>query len=121
METATTLFGIWFMHALIGSGLSAPILLLGRKRISWTNWELLAFVIPFLLWTALMVSPLSQGRKSLANLGEPIYISFAMPVMALIQVAFGRTLSDRLWAFTSIVTLSVIAAATFFIVPFKPE
>jgi peptidoglycan/LPS O-acetylase OafA/YrhL len=121
METAGTLFLIWSMHAVVGAALAAPILYFGRKRAGWANWELLALVIPFCVWVVLMLSPLSTGRKSLANLGEPIYISFAMPVLALLRVAIGRRLSERAYAAGFITVLCVIAAAVFFMVPFKPE
>jgi hypothetical protein len=121
METVKTLFMIWFMHALIGAVLSAPILFFGRKRIGWANWELFAFIVPFSVWTVLMLSPLAEGRKSLANIGEPVFISFAMPVLAFLRVALARKLSERAYAATFITALSVIAAATFFMVPFKPE
>ena len=121
METAGTLFLIWSAHAGIGAALAAPILYLGRKRIGWARWELLALVIPFSVWVVLMLSPLSDGRKSLANLGEPVYISFAMPALALVRVAVGTRLSERIYAASFITLLCVVAAAVFFMVPFKPE
>ena len=121
METASTLFLIWSVHAVVGAALAAPILYFGRKRAGWANWEVLALVIPFCLWMVLMLSPLASGRKSLANLGEPIYISFAMPVLALLRLAIGRRLSERAYAVGVIAVLCVIAATIFFMVPFKPE
>ncbi len=121
MEAAGTLFLIWSMHAVIGCALAGPILYLGRQRAAWANWELLALVIPFCFWAILMLSPLSAGKKSLANIGEPVYISFAMPVFALSRVAIGRKLSERLYAATFIGLLSAIAVAVFFLVPMKPE
>ena len=63
----------------------------------------------------------STGRKSLANLGEPIYISFAMPVLALLRVAIGKRSNERAYAAGFISVLCVIAATVFFMVPFKPE
>jgi len=121
METVGTLFLIWSAHAVVGAALAAPILFFGRKRIGWANWELLAFVIPFCVWVVLMLSPLATGRKSLANLGQPVYISFAMPALAFVRVAVGRRLSERVYAACFIITLCVVAAAVFFMVPFKPE
>jgi len=115
------LFLMWFAHVAIGILLAGPILLLGRKRIGWSSWQLLALVIPFCVWAALMLSPLSAGKKSLANLGEPVYISFAMPVLALVRIAVGRRLSERVYAIGFISVLCIVAAATFFMVPFKPE
>ena len=116
-----TLFLIWSAHAVIGVALSAPILFVGRKRIGWAHWELLALVLPFCVWTLLMASPLSTGRKSLANLGEPVYISFAMPVLALIRVVCDKKITERLYAVTFITALCGVSAAVFFLVPPLPE
>jgi hypothetical protein len=121
METVGTLFLIWSVHAVIGAGLAAPILFFGRKRVGWASWQLLVLFIPFCVWAVLMLSPLSTGRKSLANLGEPVYISFAIPVLALLRFAVGRRISERLYAAIFITALCVIAATVFFMVPFKPE
>jgi hypothetical protein len=121
MEAISTLFLIWAMQALVGAALAAPILFLGRKRVGWANWELLALIVPYFVWAVLMLSPLSAGRKSLANLGEPVCISFAMPVLALVRVAVGRRLPEAICGVGFITALCAVAAAVFFIVPFKPE
>jgi uncharacterized membrane protein len=121
METTGILFLIWLAHAAIGAGLSAPILFLGRKRIGWARWELLALILPFCLWVVLMLSPLSTGRKSLANLGEPVCISLAMPVLAWARVALGTRITERVYAASFLAALCGIAAAVFFMVPFIPE
>jgi hypothetical protein len=121
MEGAGTLFLIWFAHAAIGIFLAGPILLLGRKRVGWARWQFLAMVIPFCVWAALMLSPLSTDRKSLGNIGEPVYISFAMPVLALLRITLGKRFSERVYAISFISVLCVVAVMTFFMVPFKPE
>jgi hypothetical protein len=121
MEAVETLFLIWSAHAVIGAALAAPILFLGRKRVACANWELLVLVIPFCVWVVLMLSPLASGRKSLANLGEPVYVSFAMPVLALLRIVIGRRLSETACATSLIAALCVVAAVIFFMVPFKPE
>ena len=64
MDTIVILLLIWTVHAVIGAALSAPILVLGRKRIGWARWELLALIIPFSVWAVLMLTPLATGRKS---------------------------------------------------------
>ncbi len=116
-----TIFLIWTMHAVVGAGLAAPILYLGRKRVGWQSWELLALVVPFCVWTALMLSPLATGRKSLGNIGEPIFISFAMPLAALARIAVGKQIRESFCAASLIAVLCLVAAGVFFIVPFKPE
>ncbi len=115
------IFLIWMMHAVTGAILSAPILYIGRRRVAWANWQLLGLVLPFCVWLLLMLSPLSTGRKSLANVGEPIYISFAMPLAALIRVGAGKHVPERITAAGLIAVLCVVAAMVFFAVPFKPE
>ena len=121
METINLLFRIWALHAAVGFALSAPVLFFGRKRIGWANWLLLCLIIPFGAWMVLMLSPLSTGQKSLANLGEPIYLSFAMPVLALIRVLVGKKITERVYAASFIGVLCLVAVTVFFAVPFKPE
>src|SRR5689334_18716951 len=104
MEAAKILFLIWLAHAVVGCALAGPILYLGSKRIGWGRWELLALIIPFCAWAVLLLSPLSEGKKSLANIGEPVYISLAMPVLALLRVATGKRLSEVVYA-VSFITL----------------
>jgi hypothetical protein len=44
-----------------------------------------------------------------------------MPVLALLRVALGKRLTERAYAASFITALCVVAAAVFFMVPFKPE
>jgi hypothetical protein len=112
---------IWGMHAVFSGVLSAPIVFLGRWRVHWQIWELLVFVIPFVVWCILMFSDLSTGRKSLSNLVEPFYFALAIPVVALVRVAIGTHLSEQACAAGLIALVCVISAATFFLVPVLPE
>jgi hypothetical protein len=52
-------------------------------RGAWTE----AFLLSFTVWLALLNA--SSAGKSLANLIEPVFISFAFPVAALIRVGVG--------------------------------
>jgi len=54
-------------------------------------------------------------------MGEPICISFAMPVLALLRVCLGRRISESVYAACFITALCMVAAAVFFMVPFLPE
>jgi len=121
MDMIVTMFLIWLIHVAAGAALSSPILWFGRKRIVWTKWDLLALIIPFCIWLVLMSSPLSAGKKSLANIGEPIYISFAMPFAAMLRVGVGRHARNTSVALLVAGLLCGVAIATFFLVPMKPE
>ena len=121
MGVLGTLLLLWSMHAVPGAAMAAPVLFLGRKRVGWANWELLALIIPFCVWVVLMLSPLSIGRNP-TNLVEPLFISFAMPLVALVRVAAGRRFSERVQAASLLTILCGVALTAFFIVPvFKPD
>jgi hypothetical protein len=115
-----TVFLVWLIHAAVGATLSVPVLWIGRKRITWSNWELLALVVPFCVWLVLSLSPLSYGRKSFGNIGEPIYISFAMPIAAILRVGIGKNLSRAAAIFIVVGCLCGVAAGTFFLVALRP-
>jgi len=76
---------IWAIHATIGALLSAPIVVLGRRRVHWESADLLAFLLPFAAWDAL--TNYSAVGKSLGNLAEPLLLSLTLPVAALIRGA----------------------------------
>jgi hypothetical protein len=120
MEAIRLLFLMWIAQAVIGFALSAPILFLGRKRIGWAYWELLALIVPYSIWMILMLSPLATS-KGVGNFMEPVYISFAMPVLALVRVAIGTKITERVYAVTFISALCVVAVAVFILVPFLGE
>jgi hypothetical protein len=120
LEWATMTAWLWAVHAVIGLVLASPILFFGRKRAQWEWWELLAFVIPYSLWSGLMSSDLAVG-KSLANLGECGYISFAVPVVAFIRLWVGGRSHQRLYAAALIGVLCGVATGAFFLTPPLPE
>ena len=121
MEIIDGMFLIWLMHAGLAAVPSVPIIFFGRKRIHWRAWELLALVVPFCVWLCLMQSELSTGWKSLSNLAEPFFISLAVPVAALLRVAVGTRVNEKIFAGILIAALCGVAAAVFFMVPSLPE
>ena len=120
-ETKLALFiQLWLIHALIALALAAPILFFGRHRAHWQWWELFAVVVPFLLWAGLMLSGLSAG-KSMANFGECIYLSLAIPVVAMLRVGLGGLSYRRYYSAFLIALLCVTALGVFFVTPSLPE
>jgi hypothetical protein len=111
---------IWFLHAAIAGLLTAPIVWLSSQRVHWEWWELSAFALPFAVWVTLFFSRFSTG-KSIANLGEPIILCFAIPTAALIRAAIGAGPSERLWAGTLLAGICGVAVAVFCMVPPLPE
>ena len=82
---------IWAIYAGVAGVISLPIVLLGRNRVRWYAWELLAFVLPFCVWLFLTFywrTP--SGSKSWGNFEEPLFFALAVPLAALIRVIGGR-------------------------------
>jgi hypothetical protein len=67
-----------------------------------------------------MLSELSVG-KSLANLGECIYMSFVFPLVALLRLAIGRTSQRRAFSAGLLILLCIAAVGVFFFTPALPE
>lgn len=121
MEMIGGVLLLWLMHAGIAAGLTAPVVYLGRRRANWRSWELLATVLPFCVWLALMFSEFSTGWKTMSNLVEPLYFSLAVPVAAMVRVIVGTRIDERICAAILMVALCLIATAVFFFVPGLPE
>lgn len=113
------MFRLWLLFAVIALVPSAPIVFLSRRRVHWHSWELLAFVIPFIVWMLLLFSELES--KSLSNLGEPVYISLAVVLAALIRAIVGARVSERAFANSLLGGLCAVAALIYFFVPCLPE
>jgi hypothetical protein len=104
---------LWIVHAVV--------VFLGRNRVDWKSWELAALVLPYTVWSVLMESEFSDGRKSLANLVEPLLLSVAIPVAALIRVKVARKFLEAVSSILLILALCAVAALIFFAVPPLPE
>ncbi len=121
MEEVGAIFLIWLMHAALAGVFLAPVVIFGRRRVHWHSWELLVLVLPFTIWSVLMFSELAIGKKSLSNHAEPIYFAAAIPVAALIRVALGTRMSERVSAGCLIAAVCLVAVGVFFFVPPLPE
>ena len=111
----------WVLHVVPAAALTAPLVLFGRKRVRWQWWELSVFFVPFALWAMLMLSSLSDGRKSLANCMEPLYFGLAIPVAAAVRMLVGARTPEQKCAGGLIATVCVLATLAFFAVPSLPE
>lgn len=120
MEIFGLFLWLWLLHAVFGAILAFPIIYFGRKRIHFQRSELLIFIIPFSIWAFLMSTDLSLG-KSLANLGEPFYFVWGIPLAAGIRVMIGTRVPENRFAIALIVLVSIFAVIVFFATPPLPE
>jgi hypothetical protein len=110
---------IWFVHALIGTVPSAPVVFLGRRRVHWRATDLLALTLPFAVWSALVQA--SSRGKTLSNLGEPFLFALAIPVAALLRVIAGRRTDEKITSIVLVAALCLVAAAVYCLTPSLPE
>jgi hypothetical protein len=108
---------LWPIHAAIAAILAGPIVLLGRKRVHWQRWELLALVAPYGIWAALMISRLSDDRANFGKLTEAFYLAPAVAIAALLRIGIGARVREQLVAISLIAVLCGAAVAMFFLVP----
>src|SRR5262249_8010561 len=120
-ETALLPVRGWLIHVFIAGALSSPVVFFCRRRVHWLWWEALVFIVPFFLWMALMLSDLSTGRKSIANLGEFVFITPAVPIAALIRVALGTRVREGICAGSLFALICLTAIGVFWLTPALPE
>jgi hypothetical protein len=109
----------WLIHVVIAMILSYPIVLLGRKRVRWSLWELLATIIPFGVWMLLTLSEFGT-KKETGNLIEGFCLALGVPIAATVRVGIGSRVPQRICAAALIALLCVAAVALFFLVPPLP-
>lgn len=122
MRTMPFLLIAWVIHAVVAAVVVSPVVYFGRKRVHWRSWELLALVIPFCVWMALMFSDMSTGSKTLSNLAvEPGILAVALALGALARIAMSASMSEEKASAVTLASLCFVAAGVFWIVPALPE
>jgi hypothetical protein len=75
-------------------------------------------VVPFGIWMALQLSPLSTGRKSMANVAiEPGILGLVMGIGALVRVIMSRCMPEQKAAVVAHFGMWAAAVAIFWAVP----
>jgi hypothetical protein len=77
------------------------------------------FIAPFGLWLSLFFSDLRP--KSLANLGECIFISIAIAITSPLRAYLGRSWPGRGLPIMSVAGVSFVAVASYFLSDVWPE
>jgi len=111
----------WLCFVVPAALVSLPIVLLGRRRVRWHRWELLAFVVPFCVWFLLQYFvPAPPRAKDLNNLIlEPFFIAAAVPLVAAIRAVAGKGLEadERVFAVVLQAVPCALAAVVHFFTP----
>ena len=113
------LLNLCFAQASLALVLTAPTVFFSRRRVAWQSWELLVFLLPFVIWIAL--ESFGGRSKSISNIGELLGISLAIPIAALVRVALAKRVPQTLLAIVLFAAVCAVAVATYFLTPFLPE
>lgn len=105
----------WVIHAGIACLPLAFIVPLSRKRVHWEWWESLALILPYGTFVALMFSDLAP--KNALNFFEGWLIGVAIPIAALVRVAVGARIKERLCAALLMGLLCIVAVIVYFTCP----
>ena len=106
----------WFVHAIAAALIAAPVIRFGHKRIAWHWSRALVVVVPFGIWTLLFLR--GPGRKFLSNLFvESLMLGGAVGLAAVIGIAIGSRLSERVSLFFLLAFLCILAAGIYWFTP----
>jgi hypothetical protein len=119
VEAIAVFVGIWTVQAMIMVITTGPIVFLTRKRVNWLWGEALVLVLPSALW--LMLATTDFVSKSMSNICEPIYVSFATPVVAGLRALAPKWLPNKFCAISFVTILCLAAVIAYFAVPALPE
>lgn len=108
----------WLIHVVVAAVVVSPVVFLTQRRVHWQWWELLAVVIPFGVWAAMMFSDMSAGSKSLSNFViEPCVLSLALVFGVLARVSISARIPEKTAAAATMVGLCLVAAGVFWVIP----
>lgn len=119
MDDSLAIAYLWLCHAFITAPVVAPIVWFSRHRVQWRRWELVAFLLPFAVWLALIYT---GGRpKTIANLGECFIISIGIGIAAMVRATLGRSSDSPAVPALLVAALTGVAAAAYYFTPMWPE
>jgi len=110
---------IWLFHLVPLLVVSAPIWLLARKRVNWNGCDFAIVLLPFAVWSALML--VHGTGKTLSNLVEGLIIGCVAPVAPAVRAILGRRLNQKATACGLLLGLCAVAASLWAFVPALPE
>jgi hypothetical protein len=114
------IFGMmWVFHLVPSLIVSLPIWICGRRRASWFWSDYATAIIPFALWSALLLC--DDKGKTLSNLSECLYLGCVVPIAAIIRVVVGRRGNERIVSFALLSALCIVAFGLYLFMPALPE
>lgn len=109
-------------YLLIAGVFSLPFVLFGSRLVRWSALDVMAFVLPYATWLALMYFDVPRGPKYWTNaISEPIYIGFAVPIAALLRLVVQDSIPEGVCSIILTALLCLLAAGLALLMPPLPE
>lgn len=110
---------LWVFHLLVAGVLLAPVVWIGRHRVRWRGSDILALVVPFLVWWLLFSSGVKV--KSLANAGEAADLGVAIGAAGALRVWLGQRADSRPARISLLIVVTLAAVGVYLWTPVLPE
>lgn len=111
---------LWLFYA--GSVFCLPfttVAYVERYRVPWQSWDLLVFVLPFLIWAIAM--KYDGAGKSLANLVEPLIFGIVNSLVVSLRLVMGDRKEQWFWSTDMLLLSCGVAMAIYGLMPSLPE
>jgi hypothetical protein len=108
-------FGLmfWIAHALIAAVFVTPIVWLSRDWVQWLSWVLISLIVPFSVWMVCYIIGTERSFEKFCM--DSIRLGLVLGIGAMVRVAMSKSLSERKAFTLSLVAMSVLAAAVYWI------
>ena len=113
------LFPVWLLHLIPLLLVAVPVWFFCRRQVKWNRWDFAIVVLPFAVWSALMMA--HNDGKTLSNLAEGFIIGCLAPFAPVIRALARNRVNQKGLAFVLLVVVCLLAAGLWVVVPPLPE
>jgi hypothetical protein len=119
VETANLFLVTWLLYLVPLLVVTVPVWFYGRRRVQWNRWDFAIILMPFAVWTALMIA--NDTGKSLSNLVEALYLGCIAPFAPISRMVVGERGNQKLVALGLLLGVCFVAFGLWAFVPGLPE
>ena len=99
--------------------LAVPLWYVSRKRVQWNKWDYGLLIVPYTVWTTLMMY--DERHKSLSNLVEVFAVSGVALLAVIVRVIVGNVAYQKVLSAVFMAAVSIAAWCAWYFTPSLPE
>lgn len=112
---------LYFIHLLIPIIVFLFMVYILKKKINWQKYDLIIFIIPFILWFGLFDLSLLK-QKSLSNAFiEPVLIGFIVSICMIMRIVLDKHIPKLKLIIFLLFISSFLVTGLYFFTPFLLE